>query len=83
MQTLCLVTRKISLALTIAALPGGLVALCALALLVLLARTDRGRRFVARLTPQLPEWFLRRARAVTSIFAPPPSLSEQPLARRA
>jgi hypothetical protein len=48
------VARKLMMLATMVALPGGLVALFAIALVVVMARTTRGRRTLLALKPRLP-----------------------------
>jgi hypothetical protein len=48
------VTRKLMMLATMVALPGGLVALFAIAFVVVMARTGRGRQALLALKPRLP-----------------------------
>jgi hypothetical protein len=53
------VGRKLTMLLTVLALPGGLMLLFAIAVAVVILRSQRGQRLFARLEPRLP----RRLRA--------------------
>jgi hypothetical protein len=69
MQSSPIVLRKLTLLTTILVLPGGLMALCAIAVALMLMRSDGGRRMLVGLKRRLPERLkapLRRALLVAS-----------------
>ncbi len=68
MQRRLYVGRKLTLLATMMVLPGGLVALVTLACLLLLARSERGRRALAAVLNRVPA----RLRAPLGRFLPPP-----------
>lgn len=81
MQITSFVARKLTMLATVVVMPGGLMLLVAIALTILLMRTERGQRLLVPIKRRVPPRLRAQAKRILALvsgeklfLAPPPSV---------